>query len=82
MKPFVLHVRALDREMFSGSAVSLTVPVATGEAQILGDHEPFVGVLKEGTLVITHEGGKEEQLPIAGGVVEVVPGEVRVLARF
>ena len=73
---FPLLVFAIDREIFTGKAKSLTVPGIDGELQILADHTPLICQLKEG------DNGVTTKLPIAGGVVEVKEKEVVALVNF
>lgn len=79
---FPLLVYAIDREIFAGSAQSLTVPGAEGEIQILADHTPLIVQLREGDVKIEGENGVTTKLPIAGGVVEVKSHEVVALVNF
>ena len=79
---FPLSIYALDREVFSGNAISVTAPGAAGELQVLADHVPFVTSLKEGTLNIEKEDKSTQEIPIAGGTLEVKDKEVILLVRF
>lgn len=79
---FPLSIYSLDRTIFEGKALTLTVPGADGELQILAGHTPLIVQLKEGDMVIVGENGVTTKLPIAGGVVEVKPNEVVVLVNF
>lgn len=79
---FPLLVFAIDREIFSGNAQSLTVPGTDGELQILAGHTPLICQLKEGDVRIEGENGITTKLPIAGGVVEVKLHEVVALVNF
>lgn len=79
---FPLRVFAIDREIFIGDAKSLIVPAATGQIQILANHAPLISLLKEGDMAIEQENGSRQNIPIAGGVVEVKPREVVALVNF
>ena len=79
---FPLLVFAIDREIFTGKAKSLTVPGIDGELQILADHTPLICQLKEGDVRIEGDNGVTTKLPIAGGVVEVKEKEVVALVNF
>lgn len=79
---FQLFVFALDREIFAGEAVSLIVPSAGGELQILAGHTPLVSQLREGDVFIRKEDGKEQKLPISGGVLEVKEKKVVALVNL
>ncbi|MFH1585084.1 MAG: hypothetical protein ABIB12_03095 [Patescibacteria group bacterium] len=82
MKQFPLLVFSIDRELFAGEASALTVPGTEGQLQILVDHAPLISLLQEGELRIRTSQGKEEKLPIGGGVVEVTPQQVVALVSF
>lgn len=79
---FPLSIYALDRTIFEGNALALTVPGAEGELQILAGHTPLICQLKEGDVRIEGENGITKKIPIAGGVVEVRPHEVVALVNF
>ncbi|MDA1337556.1 MAG: hypothetical protein O3C23_02210 [bacterium] len=79
---FPLLVFALNREIFVGQVMSVSVPATEGELQILAEHTPLISQLKEGNLLITTEDGKVQKLPILGGVLEVKETEVVILANF
>lgn len=79
---FPLSIYSLDRTLFEGQALALTVPGADGELQILAGHTPLICQLREGDVRIEGEDGVTKKLPIAGGVVEVKPNEVVALVNF
>ncbi|MDP2637052.1 MAG: hypothetical protein Q8P03_00345 [bacterium] len=79
---FPLFIHSIDREIFSGNALALTVPGSQGELQVLADHVPLITLLKEGNLVLKTENAKEQTIPIAGGVLEVKEKEVVALVSF
>ncbi len=69
-------IAKVDETLFSGDAVSLTVPGAEGEMTILGEHEPLVTTLKAGFAIIRskQEGSSEllvHEVAIPGGLLEV-----------
>ncbi len=79
---FPLFIYSLDRTIFEGKAVALTVPARTGQLQILAHHTPLISLLGEGVLIIEDESKKQQRIPIASGVLEVTSQEVTVLANF
>ncbi|MBI2121414.1 MAG: hypothetical protein HYU05_01815 [Candidatus Wildermuthbacteria bacterium] len=79
---FPLSIFAFDREVFTGSARSLSVPGALGRMQILPDHIPIVSSLVAGEVVIEKEDGTRETLPIESGILEVNKKEVVALVNF
>jgi len=68
-----------DRTVFSGDVDIVVLPGAAGEMGILPKHAPVLTTLKFGIIKI-RKGGKEEVFTVAGGVAEVQPDIVTVLA--
>jgi len=68
-----------DRTVFEGDVDIVVLPGADGEMGILPKHSPVLTTLKYGIIKI-RRGGKEELFTVAGGVAEVQPDIVTVLA--
>lgn len=68
-----------DRMVFQGDVDIVVLPGAAGEMGILPRHAPLLTTLKYGVIKVRH-GGKEEIFTVAGGVAEVQPDIVTVLA--
>jgi F-type H+-transporting ATPase subunit epsilon len=68
-----------DRQIYSGDADIVVVPGAEGEMGILPHHAPLLSMLKYGVVRVCYS-GKEEQFTVAGGIVEVQPDCVTVMA--
>ena len=69
-----------EQEIFHGEA---TLVVATGEQGELGiapRHAPLITRLKPGKVVVTLPGGEQLDFAISGGILEVQPQVVTVLA--
>ena len=69
-----------EQEIFRGEA---TLVVATGEIGELGiapKHAPLITRLKPGKVVVTKPGGEKLDFAISGGILEVQPTVVTVLA--
>ncbi|RMH92839.1 F0F1 ATP synthase subunit epsilon [Lysobacter pythonis] len=69
-----------EAEIFSGEA---TMVVATGEVGELGiapRHAPLITRLKPGKVVVTTPAGEQLDFAISGGILEVQPEVVTVLA--
>ena len=69
-----------EAEIFHGEA---TLVVATGELGELGiapRHAPLITRLKPGKVVVTQENGEQLDFAISGGILEVQPQVVTVLA--
>lgn len=69
-----------EAEIYSGNA---TLIVATGEIGELGiapRHAPLITRLKPGKVVVTTESGEELDFAISGGILEIQPQVVTILA--
>lgn len=65
--------------VFSGDVDIVVLPGSDGEMGILPHHAPLLTTLKIGIIKV-RSGGKEEVFTVAGGVAEVQPEIVTVLA--
>ncbi len=68
-----------DRMVFEGDADIVVLPGAAGEMGILPHHAPLLTTLKYGFIKVRQQ-GKEQVFTVAGGVAEVQPDIVTVLA--
>ena len=68
-----------DRTVFTGDVDIVVLPGAAGEMGILPKHAPVLTTLKYG-FVRVRKGGVEEVFAVAGGVAEVQPDIVTILA--
>jgi F-type H+-transporting ATPase subunit epsilon len=68
-----------DRTVFAGDVDIVVLPGSAGEMGILPKHAPVLTTLKFGVVKI-RKGGREEIFTVAGGVAEVQPDIVTVLA--
>src|SRR3989304_9496965 len=68
-----------DRGLFSGEVDMVLAPGSEGELGILPHHAPLLTTLALGVLRV-RQGGQERAFTIAGGVMEVRPDRVTVLA--
>ena len=77
-----LHVDIVsaEQEIFSGLAEMVIAPGEAGELGILPEHTPLLTHIKPGTLRILKGGGEEEVIYVSGGMMEVQPDRVTVLA--
>jgi F-type H+-transporting ATPase subunit epsilon len=83
MAAATIHVDVVSAEesIFSGEAEFVVLPGEAGELGIYPRHTPLITRIKPGTVEITPPGGGEKQLIfVAGGVLEVQPKVVTVLA--
>lgn len=77
--PILCHIVTQDKSLFEGEVDVLIAPGTEGEVGILPHHTPLLTTLGLGVLRIRYDGG-EEAFTIAGGILEVRPDIVTVLA--
>jgi len=77
--PIRCEIVTQDRPLFQGDVDIVVAPGTEGEMGILPNHAPLLTTLKYGPLRVRHH-GREEVFAIAGGVMEVQPDLVTVLA--
>jgi len=78
-----IHVDVVSAEesIFSGEAKFVALPGENGELGILPRHTPLITRIKAGAVRIQRaDTGEEEFVFVAGGILEVQPGTVTVLA--
>jgi F-type H+-transporting ATPase subunit epsilon len=78
-----IHVDVVSAEesIFSGEAEFVVLPGEAGELGIYPRHTPLITRIKAGAVRIKPAGGGEEQLIfVAGGILEVQPKVITVLA--
>ena len=77
-----LHVDVVSAEgsIFSGEAKFVALPGEMGELGIYPRHTPLITRVKPGSVRIEMADGTEEFVFVAGGILEVQPGRVTVLA--
>ena len=78
-----IHVDVVSAEeaIFSGEAEFVVLPGEAGELGIYPRHTPLITRIRPGTVKIVPPGGGEEQLIfVAGGILEVQPKVITVLA--
>jgi F-type H+-transporting ATPase subunit epsilon len=77
-----LHVDIVSAEqaIFSGEATMVIAPGEVGELGILPEHMPLITRIKPGTVRVKTAEGTEEFIYVSGGMMEVQPDMVTVLA--
>ena len=78
-----IHVEVVSAEesIFSGEAKFVALPGENGELGILPRHTPLITRIRAGAVRIERaDTGEEEFVFVAGGILEVQPGTVTVLA--
>lgn len=57
--------------LFEGEAVSVTLPGELGSFTVLKNHASLISVLVNGKILFRTPGGKEEEIDVKGGLVDV-----------
>jgi len=68
-----------DRLVFEGDADIVLAPGENGQLGILPNHAPLLSNLQYGILTVRYQ-GREEHFTIAGGLIEVQPDIITILA--
>lgn len=74
-----VDIVSAEGEIFSGKAEMLFAQAADGEVGIMPHHTQFLSQLKPGTVRVV-SGDEEDHFYISGGIIEIQPTMVTVLA--
>lgn len=77
--PIRCEIVSQDRMVFEGDVDIVIAPGEAGELGILPNHAPLLSTLKYGILKVRVK-GEERDFTVAGGIIEVQPDLVTVLA--
>lgn len=76
-----VEVVSNEQHIFAGEVKFVVVPTVNGELGIYPKHEPIMSLVRPGALRVTPADSDEEVLvAVAGGVLEVCPHKITVLA--
>ena len=75
-----IDVVSAEESIFSGEAEFVVLPGEAGELGIYPRHTPLITRIRPGAVRIRKPGGEEELIFVAGGILEVQPALVTVLA--
>ncbi len=75
-----IDVVSAEENIFSGEAEFVVLPGEAGELGIYPRHTPLITRIRPGAVRIQKPGGEEELIFVAGGILEVQPALVTVLA--
>jgi F-type H+-transporting ATPase subunit epsilon len=77
--PIRCEIVSQDRTVFEGDVDIVVIPGSDGEMGILPNHAPLLSTIRLGVVKI-RQGGEEQDFTITGGLVEVQPKIVTILA--
>ncbi len=80
MATIVVDVVSAEASVYSGEAKFVALPGQEGELGILPGHVPLITRIRPGAVRIQTAEGTEESIFVAGGLLEVQPDRVTVLA--
>lgn len=75
-----LDIVSAEQEIFSGVVEMVVATGELGEIGIVPGHAPLLTVLKPGEIRVTLPGGEQEVYYVSGGMLEIQPYYVTVLA--
>jgi F-type H+-transporting ATPase subunit epsilon len=73
------NIISQDRIVYQGDALMVDIPGAEGEMGILPNHAPLITLMQFGIIEVKTPAG-DLHFTVAGGVVEVQPDEINILA--
>ena len=80
-KTFQVDIVSAEQAIFSGPAEMVIAPGEGGELGILPEHAPLLTRIRPGTVrILPGTDGAEEVIYVSGGMMEVQPDRVTVLA--
>jgi F-type H+-transporting ATPase subunit epsilon len=77
--PIQTEIVSQDRTVYEGPADIIIAPGVDGDMGILPNHSPLLSTLRFGILKLRYQ-GREEVFTISGGLIEVQPHIITVLA--
>lgn len=80
MKTIELDIVSAEASIFNGEVTFVSVTGSAGELGIHPGHAPLLTALKPGQIHATLKDGKEEVFYMSGGMLEIQPNVVSILA--
>ncbi len=80
MATIKVDIVSAEGEIHSGTATMVFAPAKMGEVGIAPRHAPMLTPLSPGEVRVQDEEGREESFYITGGLLEVQPHQVTILA--
>lgn len=76
-----LEILTPEKKIFEGEVTIATFPGEDGSFQVMDNHAPLIGLLKEGVVEYKSTKTASGNITITGGVVEVLKNKVILLAE-
>ncbi len=80
MAKMQVEIVSAEEEIFSGEAEMVVAPAEMGDVGIMPRHTPLITRLRPGEVRLQTEGQEEQSYYVSGGVLEIQPHVVTVLA--
>jgi len=80
LMPIKVDIVTRDRRLVSDEVDMITLPGTAGQMGVLRGHAPLISTLEIGEIAL-HKGNEVRYIAIGGGVAEVRPDKVTVLAE-
>lgn len=80
MSTIRVDIVSAEGEIHKGDAAMVFAPARMGEVGIAPRHAPMLTALKPGEVRVQDEDGKEKSFYVTGGMLEVQPNKVTILA--
>jgi F-type H+-transporting ATPase subunit epsilon len=77
---FKLDIVSAEKELFSGYVRTMHITGVEGQLGIRHGHTPLLTMIKPGRVAFTTLEGKDEVMYLSGGILEIQPTRVTVLA--
>jgi F-type H+-transporting ATPase subunit epsilon len=75
-----LDIVSAEEQVYSGLAEMVTCTGTLGEMGLAPGHAPLLTKLRPGPVTVRHQGGEEEIFYVSGGMLEVQPNTITILA--
>jgi F-type H+-transporting ATPase subunit epsilon len=79
MAPFHFELTSPEKSLFSGAVEQVDLPGRDGDFGVLAGHRPTIASLRPGLLTVSSGNGVERYV-VLGGLAEVTPAQLTVLA--
>ncbi|WP_343154263.1 F0F1 ATP synthase subunit epsilon [Buchnera aphidicola] len=77
---FYLDIVSVEKRIFSGLVKKIRVSGSEGEMGVYPGHSQLLSIIKPGIIYIFHQDQTEEYLYISGGILEIQPSIISILA--
>jgi len=76
----IVDIVSAEAQIYTGTAKMLFAPAVMGEVGIMPQHTPLLTKIKPGEVRVISEDDEEEYFYVSGGMLEVLPSGVTILA--